>query len=50
MGLNSVVQEVSSVFLFLRDVWSALPFMVQFLVYLCFGGAVLIAVMRSLWG
>lgn len=50
MGLKSVVQEISSVFIYLRDVWSALPNMIQFLMLFTFGTVVLIAVLRSMWG
>lgn len=50
MGLRSVVQEIQPVFTFLGNVWSALPNMVQFLVYIAFGIVILLAALRSLWG
>ena len=50
MGLKSLVQEIMPVFSFLGNVWSALPNMVQFLIYIAFGIVILLAVMRSLWG
>lgn len=50
MGLKSVLQEFSQVFEYLRDVWSALPNMIQLLIYLAFGVVILITVLKSLWG
>lgn len=50
MGLKSVVQEISPVFDFLRDVWTALPNMVQLLMVFAFGMVILLSVLRSFWG
>lgn len=50
MGLISVLQEFELVFQYLRDVWSALPNMIQLLVYVSFGLVVFLAVLKSIWG
>lgn len=50
MGLNSVLQEVHPVFMFLREVWSALPYMIQLLTVFVFGAVVFISVFKSIWG
>lgn len=49
MGLIDLIAEVSGVFAFLRDVWTAIPVAIQILIYAAFGGVVYIAVLRSLW-
>lgn len=49
MGLIDLISEVSGVFAFLRDVWSAIPVAIQILIYAAFGGVVYISIMRSIW-
>lgn len=50
MGLKNVMSEITEVFTMLQGVFSALPVMVQFLIYLSFGGFLLILILRSVWG
>lgn len=50
MGLKSVVQEIQPVFDFLLEVWSALPYVVQLLMWFVFGTVVFIVALKSLWG
>lgn len=50
MGLRSVVQEVQPVFVFLQEVWAALPYMVQVLTWLVFGVVIILAISKSIWG
>lgn len=49
MGLSDLVNECSTVFLFLRGIWDALPIAVQILVYSSFGGLIFISVLRTIW-
>ena len=50
MGLTMLVYECRGVFDFLVVLYAAFPYAIKILILASFGGVLLIAVLRSLWG
>ena len=50
MGLTVLIHECQDVFAFFADLYAAFPYAIKLLILASFGGVLLIAVLRSMWG